>query len=315
MEFKYQTFPEAYTDLVYLIQRLGKIEHTRNGPAYVFQEPVVLRIADPRSRVVSDPVRDANPFFHVMETVWMLAGYQSIDWLQQFNKNIAQYADDGRILGAYGDRWFRHFGNQVGKIAKMLRDEPTTRQAVLQMWDPHADLGTDHKDRPCNTNIYFRCVNDALDMTICNRSNDLVWGMFGANCVHMSYLHELIATAVDQKVGRYTVFSNNLHFYLDLYPNGKEILSQGDVLHSVYPEYRQPILFGDEHWFGLTQEAKKFISGKEVTYSWLKGTAEPMRDAYFARTYEGGMAHLRLVQSDDWRINGEQWMERHRAKS
>lgn len=313
MELKHKTFPEAYTDLVYLIQRYGALEQTRNGPALVFDGPVTLCIQDPRSRVISDPVRDANPFFHVMETVWMLAGHRNVDWIAQFNSRMKEYADNGEIMGAYGDRWFRHFGNQVGKIIGILKSDPTTRQAVLQMWDPHVDLATDHKDRPCNTNIYFRSYNGTLDMTICNRSNDLVWGMFGANCVHMSYIHELIATAVDQKVGRYIVFTNNLHFYTELYPNGKEIAAQGDVLHSVYPAYRQPLLFGDENWYELTLECRKFIAGKDVRYSWLKMVAEPMRDAYFAKTYEGGMAHLGLMTDCDWKTAAKQWMGRHRG--
>lgn len=315
MELKYGTFPEAYTDLVYLIQRYGKLEQTRNGPALAFQGPVMLSIADPRSRVITDPVRDANPFFHVMETVWMLAGYRSVEWIAQFNSRMKEYADNGDIMGAYGDRWFRHFGNQVGKIIGILKADPTTRQAVLQMWDPHTDLATDHKDRPCNTNIYFRNREGFLDMTVCNRSNDLVWGMFGANCVHLSYIQELIATAVDQKVGRYHVMSNNLHFYTDLYPNGKEILNRGDVVESVYPEYRQPLLFGDENWFDLTRQCKDFIAGKDVTYSWLKVTAEPMRDAYFARTYEGGMAHIGLMPDSDWKVAAKLWLARHRGEA
>jgi len=314
MELEYRTFPEAYVDLVYLIARQGEVESTRNGLALVFQEPVLLHIWDPRCRVIVDSVRNANPFFHVMETVWMLAGYRSVEWVAQFNSRMKEFADNGDVMGAYGDRWFRHFGNQVGKIIGMLKADPTTRQAVLQMWDPHADLGTDHKDRPCNTNIYFRSREGWLDMTICNRSNDLVWGMFGANCVHMSYLHELIATAVDQNIGRYSVLSNNLHFYTDLYPNGREILGRGDVMESVYPEYRQPLLDENENWFDLTQQAKHFIAGKDVSYSWLKLCAEPMRDAYFARTYEGGMAHIGLMPDSDWKTASKLWLARNRVK-
>jgi hypothetical protein len=49
-------------------------------------------------------MRDANPFFHVMETLWMLAGRNDLPWLVRFNKRFASYSDDGGNTqpGAYG---------------------------------------------------------------------------------------------------------------------------------------------------------------------------------------------------------------------
>ena len=32
-----------------------------------------------------------------------------------------------------------------------------------------------------------------LCMTVCNRSNDMLWGAYGANVVHMSMLQEFVA--------------------------------------------------------------------------------------------------------------------------
>ena len=37
------------------------------------------------------------------------------------------------------------------------------------------------KDVPCNTHAYFAInAEGSLDLTVCNRSNDLVWGCLGA---------------------------------------------------------------------------------------------------------------------------------------
>lgn len=50
-------------------------------------------------------------------------------------------------------------------------------------------------------------------MMVTNRSNDIVWGCYGANAVHFSYLMEYIAAGVGVPVGKYRQVSNNLHMY------------------------------------------------------------------------------------------------------
>ena len=315
MELRYPCFPQAYADLVYLISTYGVVEQTRNGPAFVMEEPVLLHISNPRKRVIADSVRNANPFFHVMETVWMLAGAHDPRWLEPFNKRIMEYADGGAlgtpvINGAYGYRWLRHWKNQIADVIRILTEDPTSRQAVLAMWDPHLDLRTVAKDRPCNTHIYFRVREGCLEMTVCNRSNDLVWGMMGANAVHMSYLHEFIATAIGQKLGGYSVITNNLHFYTELYPNGKEILARGDVFETIYPRSTFPILSPGEDWSRFLLECKMFLDSKweAITCQWLRHVAFPMYEAYKLR--QNG--RVDDIAADDWREACKRWLARNR---
>jgi len=52
-----------------------------------------------------------------------------------------------------------------------------------------------------------------LDMTVTNRSNDLIWGLLGANFVHFSILMEYMAARLGAEVGLYHHFTNNLHCY------------------------------------------------------------------------------------------------------
>ena len=210
----YSDVNEAYSDMQANKMHFCEREETRNGPALAYQGPVLISHVMPYRRVLFDPVRDANPFFHYMEAIWMLAGSENVDFPAQFAKQIKEYSDDGVTLnGAYGFRWFYHWEDQVGEIIEMLRKDSKTRRAVLTMWDPQFDLGSSSKDIPCNTHVYFRQVDGRLDMTVCNRSNDLVWGALGANVVHMSILQEYIAHAADLPVGTYHQFTNNLHVY------------------------------------------------------------------------------------------------------
>lgn len=243
---------EAYVLGTRLVLSEGVREETRNGPALVVPHPVMTVYERPMERVLLDPVRDANPFFHLMESIWMLAGRNDVASIGRFLGTLKKYSDDGEIYhGAYGHRWRAHFDrsdptlrmgplDQLARIVDLLRANPGDRRIVLGMWDPTWDLGRQGADFPCNTQIYFRtrqhsetlgivtpdpasglgrgtlsAVTTYLDMTICNRSNDAVWGAYGANAVHMSVLQEFVAAACGFSMGHMYQLSNNLHGYMD----------------------------------------------------------------------------------------------------
>ena len=207
---------DAYNSALWTMKMIGIKEQTRNGIALVAPYPIATVYNDPVERMLFDPKRDANPFFHVAEAIWMLAGKNEVGFVKRFASNMQTFSDDGHTLnGAYGARWRDYFEyDQITEVIKLLRKDRHTRRAVLGMWDPANDL-TDQtsKDLPCNTHIYFRVNQGYLDMTVCCRSNDIIWGCYGANAVHMSYLQEFIALSCGFKVGTYTQISNNWHVY------------------------------------------------------------------------------------------------------
>lgn len=209
----HQALPEG----CYRMREMGVTRETRNGPVRMFPAPFVTMYQCPMERVLFHAERDANPFFHLMESIWMLAGRNDVEWISEFSSNIAQFSDDGRTFnGAYGFRWREWFGvDQLKMIAQRLRNDPNCRRQVLAMWDGEVDLpeqGT--KDVPCNTQAYFQVGTDGrLDMMVTNRSNDMVWGTYGANAVHFSVLLEYMAALVGRPVGHYWQVSMNTHVY------------------------------------------------------------------------------------------------------
>ena len=206
------------------VQHLGHVgtgEWSRAGDVLVYPEPVTTVYARPWERVLFCERRDANPFFHLFESMWMIAGESDARWLDRYVHDFSErFAEEnGHVHGAYGRRWRYHFMiDQISVIVRLLRSEPTTRRAVLTMWDPSADLGVEARDMPCNTHVYFRYqqATGCLDMTVCCRSNDAVWGCYGANAVHLSVLHEFVAAAAEMHQGSYTQVSNNFHAYKDI---------------------------------------------------------------------------------------------------
>ncbi len=321
---------QALYELTNMLFVEGYEEPSRAGPVLTFPAPVMVTYRNPTERVLFSPMRDANPFFHLMEAFWMLAGRKDLEFPRKFNSNFGQFSDDGVYLhGAYGFRWRNHFGiDQIVYVIELLREDPTTRRAVIAMWDPKVDNGKDLKDIPCNTTVYFRNVprngQSQLDMTVCNRSNDLVWGLCGANAVHMSILHELIAGAAGLPLGVYRQFTNNLHVYTDRYPIGKLRELGADAVH--HDAYR----FGEVMPQPLANSPLKFLYEAELfvqlgdskfadyTEPFIAETALPMLRAWNARKagdVEKMWEQLNAIQAQDWKRACLGWAQRRENKN
>ena len=208
---------EALPEGCHRMLELAHERPSRNGPVWVFPGPFVTCYTRPEERVLFHPERDANPFFHLMESVWMLAGRDDVEWISEYSSGISQFSDNGVLFnGAYGRRWRHWFDiDQLELIVQRLRDNPNCRRQVLGMWDSAVDLSHQHtKDVPCNTHAYVQVgLDDRLDMMVCNRSNDMIWGTYGANAVHFSVLQEYLAACVGREVGHYWQVSMNTHVY------------------------------------------------------------------------------------------------------
>ena len=316
LAFSYHDVNEAYSELQQIKHNYGAWEDTRNGLAFTFPAPVLITHTTPYRRVLFDPKRDANPFFHYMEAIWMLSGAESVDFPAMFAKNLRNYSDDGRTLrGAYGYRWRRAWEiDQVEEIIHQLKKDSTTRRAVIAMWDPHFDLVVESKDKPCNTHIYFRVHQNALHMTVCNRSNDMVWGMLGANFVHMSILQEYVAGAIDMAVGNYYQFTNNLHVYegWDGEDKWERYPSRWYYEHASMNRWSfNPRTFD---WY----EGERFVEeGLDTDAPYrcriIRDNVEPMMLAWNAhKTGEDYLAlhYVAKIHDDDWRIACESWIKR-----
>jgi len=216
---------EALPRALAYLRDCGTLESTRNGPALVAPSPVATTYREPRRRVLFDAERDANPFFHLFEALWILAGRRDVRTLAWYNSRMINYSDDGDSFhGAYGYRLRHLHGDQITKACNILIKNPYSRQAVLQLWDTDRDLGATKLDIPCNDMVMLRVRHDdgsfhssrmLLDITVCCRSNDAVWGAYGANAVQFSFLQEYMAECIGVGVGRYTQMSHNLHVYTD----------------------------------------------------------------------------------------------------
>jgi hypothetical protein len=93
----------------------------------VSQTPVVTCYSAPTQRVLFSPMRDANPFFHFMEALWMLAGRDDVASRYASTARSASSAmTASAIWGAYGSRWRKWFGHDqldliIRRVAQLTR--------------------------------------------------------------------------------------------------------------------------------------------------------------------------------------------------
>lgn len=304
---------------------------SRNGNVRVFPGPVTTLYERPQERVLFYPERDANPFFHFMEGLWMISGRCDVDWISEFSSNISNYSDDGVTFhGAYGYRWRNWFEygengiiDQLETIVNCLKKNPDDRRTVLQMWDASHDLGQEGKDFPCNLICTFRISPyGKLDMTVFNRSNDMIWGAYGANAVHFSMMQEVMAAWIGVPLGRYWQVSTNFHTYHSLMPKVESLayVSAGFDEYqleevSPLPMVNTPI----NEWF---QDLDMFMTEGAVIGlrdKFFKKTAVPMLQAWRAwkdRDESGykdrALNHAKQIAATDWRRACVEWLERRK---
>ncbi len=419
MHFKFRNVNDAFRELVQVFANpcrepsLPVVRRpSRNGDVLMIDEPVTVTYEKPLERVLFNAVRDANPFFHLMESLWMLAGRNDVAPVAYYAKQMREYSDDGVSLnGAYGHRWRRakvtgsspedsivrdgeyDTTDQLDVIVNHLKADPTSRRAVLQMWNVEDDLlkiggKVEHrpinevcdlnnggkrctcppeyppsKDVCCNLSVMFSLRADPdnwsreldmerlvmtevrpylLDMTVTNRSNDMVWGMLGANYVHFTFLQEYVAARLGVEAGKYHHFTNNLHVYGWNWKPDEWLLWETKAGHPDYPQWPE------YHGYGLgmhnpngpdvpmktvplikdpaafERELPAFVDhawgGKDMRINWsepfLDSVACPAAMAFAA--HKAGeptraMGFAETIQADDWRVACTNWLQR-RAK-
>jgi thymidylate synthase len=314
--FSGNTAGQLYEEGLQRFRVSGRKEHTRNGPAMVLPEIAVFTLNHPQRRVLDDPTRNANPFFHMMEFIWMMAGRLDSKWISQFNKRMETFADNGELKAAYGYRWRYHYAvDQVYWVIQQLAKDPMTRQAVIGIWDPDMDLTTNHKDKACNVTLMFRNNAGALDMLVCNRSNDFIWGALGSNVVHFTMLHECVAHFSGIPLGKYSVLSINLHMYTDR-PDFDRAWKQLAV-EEVYDKVSHLEMFSPtESFTPFATDCERFCVDHEGPFAteWMHSVAEPVRQAWFAHKagHDDAAVHeVSRIEAPDWRMACQNWLDRN----
>jgi hypothetical protein len=324
----------AMTRVYEYIVSNGITEQSRNGPVLTLPHPVTICYTHPHECVNFCPVRDANPFFHFMEMLWFIEGKGETPFICHYLPRMADYSDDGKRFNAhYGynlrTRWF----DQLETVGRILKQDPLTRRAVAQIWNPYDLLNEKTKDMSCNMQLVFRTVDGALDMTVYNRSNDAVWGgVSGANITNLWILFAYVATVAGAPTGKCYVVSNNLHVYTEN-PKAQDVIEEYGSCFHIVPQkdhYQLGIVeptkyVNDPYRFSVECRAfvnrmllSQFKPNKKDKYQepLLADTAVPIALAHWYHKQgkpERALDAASVVRAPDWRLACLNWLERRYA--
>ncbi|WP_395107571.1 thymidylate synthase [Actinomadura sp. SCN-SB] len=195
-----------------------------------------LVLTQPRRRLVHmPPSRVLNAAFAAAETVWILSGSDDA-WIYTYNRRLTEFTDDDVLRGAYGPRLRTWAGtiDQLDQVRRQLLTDPSSRRAVIQLWDPARDhLG--HRDVPCTLGYWFALRSGRLDMHTMMRSQDL-WLGFCYDLYAATVLHELMAGWVGAQLGAYHHHVGSLHLYAEHLP-AASALAASKVSTLVHPPF------------------------------------------------------------------------------
>lgn len=195
---------EVYARLIDVTLSRGRLRTARGREHYAMFN--VVLVTPPHV----DLVESANLKFAVAELMAYVCGWDDVSWLRRFNKRIGQFSDDGEIFsGAYGPRLAWGWETTFAK----LRKDPDTRQAIIPIYHP-SDVTSDSRDIPCNTLVQFQIVDGRVDMTVYQRSCDLIWGLPYDHFSFAAMLH-LVAHQLELEPGQITRHIANAHVYTE----------------------------------------------------------------------------------------------------
>lgn len=305
---------------------------SRAGMTLEIPSPVTTVYSKPWERVLINSIRDANPFFHLMEAIWIIAGRDDVKFLTEFNKRMGDYSDNGLIFNAaYGYRLRSEFSDvntwpmdQLQSVIRILKSDPLSRQAVCQIWSVK-DLEKDTKDKACNMQIVFRVRYGKLCMAVYNRSNDMIWGAYGANVVQFSMIQEYVAAHVGIPMGDYHQVSNSFHVYTegvggevwDRLVNGfqfeenpyKDIHSMVRMTNKDMPDFEYDLrqLFNIYDEFGI-KGIGEMTNWKSIYFRELVIPMLCCHIVYKSKGKDVALQYMDNIVADDWRTACRDWL-------
>lgn len=276
------TADEVYCDMYQKLERFGKISMGRNGQTKELTH-VCLTISDPTQRWIERRKPVISPAFAIAELVMIMNGSDEAALLNAWNPALPKYQGKyKRYPGAYGKRLRYSFGfDQISRAYDTLKNNPESRQAVIEIWKPDIDLPQNkgqpnNADIPCNICSLLKIRNKKLLWTQVMRSNDIVFGL-PYNFLQFTFLQEIIAGWLNVGVGEYMHISDSLH----MYDNNRCSIDLKKKVH-LNTEHLKLSKKESEDVFEELLVHMKELSEKQYTSSYIKSI---IRNKYLPEAY------------------------------
>lgn len=228
-------FDQLYLETVRRIYHEGETVHNERTGFSTRAIPGVTYELEPSAGFPLLTVRKMFPKFFCAETVWFIAGHKHAGFLQQFTKGWDGFLEeDGTVETAYGYRWRHHFGrDQLVDLVEHLREEPSSRQGVVMMWDAASDglRAPKKKNVPCPFTWTVNIIGGKLNLHLIVRSNDMVLGNPN-DTADFALLQAMLAQELGVAVGKLTVSISHAHIYENQFEAVEDILARDVAPHA-----------------------------------------------------------------------------------
>lgn len=173
---------------------------------------VLLKLRNPRARLSRSETK-GHIFSCLGELSWYLSGSNKVKFISYYIPKYKEESEDKvTVHGAYGPRLYPEGRiDQITNIIEILKAKPTTRRAVIQLFES-GDIINRKKDVPCTCTLHFLLRKNRLHAVVNVRSNDAFKGL-PHDIFAFTMLQEIIARSVGVDIGEYIHQVGSLHLY------------------------------------------------------------------------------------------------------
>lgn len=176
-----------------------------------------IYILNPMNNLVYNSHRLASPYYLAQEYYWYMSGDRSVESISKYAGFWSRISnDDGTVNSNYGayifkpiEKYFNSNTTQWDHVLKLLRDDPYTRQAFIQI---PVSIFRDTKDVCCTSSLQFFIRSGKLMMITHMRSNDIVKG-FCNDVTFFCTLQIMLAAELGLPCGWYRHVVGSMHVY------------------------------------------------------------------------------------------------------
>lgn len=206
---------EAYVQALAAVKVGGRPRNPR-GRKTLDAGLVIIELVEPYGALPTGLGRDLNPAIGAAEALQLIAGVSNPGLMLRISPKFSEYTDEAALgipetayfHGAYG----RRIGLQATEVVRKLTDDPSTRQAVITLWDPTEDNIRGKRDYPCTVMLQFEVNDGRLCMNTVMRSND-AWLGLPYDMFQFTQLQLTIARCLRREPGWYRHTALSLHIY------------------------------------------------------------------------------------------------------
>ena len=169
---------------------------------------VFFEIEFPTQNIIT--ARSWSQHYAEREWNWYLTGSRSVSSIKRFAPMWDKMHNGNDLVWSNYGYWWKQ-GDQLVRVIEMLKDDETTRRAVIVHYSAETSPEFTH-DTPCNLVLNFFVVGTRLNLTIMARSIDIWYGFCNDQYV-FSKLLQLVADRTQKQVGTMSYFITNFHLY------------------------------------------------------------------------------------------------------